>query len=163
LRLPEARFDLVRAGIALYGVEPVPDRTHGLRPAMTMRARVVLTKRVPAGTGVSYGPDHVTDRETTLALLPVGFADGVPRAAGGRAWVWMNGGRCPVVGRVAMDQIVVDVGDRPVWAGDTAVVFGPGSQGEPTVAEWAAWAGTNPHEVLTGIGSRVVRRYVGPR
>jgi alanine racemase len=161
LQLPEAHFDLVRAGVALYGVEPVPGRVHGLRPALTVRATVVLTKRVPAGTGVSYGPDHVTDRETTLALVPIGFADGVPRAAAGRAWVSLHGQQCRVVGRIAMDQIVVDVGDRPVRAGDTAVLFGPGTQGEPTVAHWARWARTNPHEILTGIGPRVVRRYRG--
>jgi alanine racemase len=161
LQLPEAHFDLVRAGVALYGVEPVPGRVHGLRPALTVRATVVLTKRVPAGTGVSYGPDHVTDRETTLALVPIGFADGVPRAAGGEAWVSVHGHRCRVVGRIAMDQIVVDVGDRPVRAGDTAVLFGPGTRGEPTVAHWARWARTSPHEILTGIGPRVIRRYRG--
>ena len=159
LHLPRTRFDLVRAGIALYGVEPVPGRGSGLRPAMTVRARVLLTKRVPAGTGVSYGPDFVTGRETTLALVPLGFADGVPRQAAGRAEVAVHGRRCPVVGRVAMDQIVVDVADLRVEPGDAAVMLGPGTGGEPTAADWAGWAGTNPHDILTGIGARVRRRY----
>ena len=159
LQLPETHLDLARPGIALYGVEPVPGRTFGLRPAMTLQAQVILTKRVPAGAGVSYGPDFVTDRETTLALLPVGFADGVPRSAGGRAYVAVNGVRCPIVGRIAMDQCVVDVGDLPVRVGDTAVVFGAGDDGEPTVVDWAGWADTNPHEVLTGVGPRVERQY----
>ncbi|MEV4637764.1 alanine racemase [Actinoplanes sp. NPDC049548] len=159
LHLPQARFDLLRAGIGLYGIEPVPGRRFGLRPAMTVRAQVLLTKRVPAGTGVSYGPDFVTDRETTLALVPLGFADGVPRHTSGRASFSIRGVRCPIAGRVSMDQVVLDVGDLPVRAGEWAVMFGPGDAGEPTVAEWARWADTNPHEILTGIGHRVPRRY----
>ena len=159
LQLPRSRFDLVRPGIALYGVEPVPGKVFGLRPAMTVTARVLLVKRVPAGTGVSYGPDHVTDRETTLAQIPLGFADGLPRQAAGRASLLVHGVRCPIVGRITMDQVVVDVGDLPVRVGDPAVMFGPGTQGEPTAAEWAQWADTNPHDILTGIGSRLPRRY----
>jgi alanine racemase len=161
LQLPQTRFDLVRIGIALYGIEPVPGRTFGLRPAMTVQAQILLTKRVPAGTGVSYGPDYYTDRETTLALVPLGFADGVPRQSAGRACVAIHGVRCPVVGRVSMDQIVVDVGDLPVGSGDIAVMLGPGTDGEPTAVEWAEWAGTNPNDILTGIGARLPRRY-GP-
>jgi alanine racemase len=162
LQLPEARFNLVRPGIALYGIEPVPGRSFGLHPAMTLQATVIHTKRVPAGTGVSYGPDFVTGRETTLALVPVGYADGVPRRTGSRAQVSIHGVRCPVVGRVAMDQIVVDVGNLHVGAGDTAVLFGSGADGEPTAQQWADWAGTNPHEILTGIGARVARLYPVP-
>ncbi|GAA2874977.1 alanine racemase [Actinoplanes cyaneus] len=157
LQVPQARFDLVRAGIALYGVEPVPGRTFGLRPAMTWESTVILTKRVGPGAGVSYGHDHVVGRETTLALVPVGYADGVPRRVAGRAEVAVHGRRCPIVGRIAMDQVVVDAGDLPVRAGDRVVLFGPGTGGEPTVAEWARWAETIPHEILTGIGPRVRR------
>nr|WP_308442522.1 alanine racemase [Asanoa ferruginea] len=131
-----------------------------LRPAMTLRSIVVNLKRVPAGTAVSYGGDHVTAVATTLALVPVGFADGLPRSVEGRASVWVGGARCPVVGRIAMDQCVVDVGDRAVRLGDPVTLFGPGPD-EPTVADWARWAGTNPNEVLTGIGARVVRRFKG--
>ncbi|MCP2264361.1 alanine racemase [Promicromonospora thailandica] len=159
LRVPRSRFDLQRVGIGLYGVEPVPGEKHGLRPAMTVRAQVLLTKRVPAGTGVNYGLDYVTSTETTLALVPLGFADGVPRQAAGVAEFLLNGVRCPVAGRVAMDQVVLDVGDLPVRAGDVAVMFGPGDHGEPTVHDWARWAGTNTNDILTGIGARVPRRY----
>lgn len=157
LQLPETHLDLVRPGIALYGTEPVPGRVFGLRPAMTLESTVILTKRVGPGIGVSYGPEFVTDHETTLALVPAGYADGVPRSTGNRAAVAIGGARCPIVGRVAMDQVVVDVGDRPVAAGDRVVFFGTGESGEPTVTEWAGWAETNTHEILTGIGHRVPR------
>ena len=132
---------------------------------MTLRTSVVNVKRVPAGTGVSYGPEHVTGAATTLALLPLGYADGLPRAAGGRASVWLAGRRCPIVGRIAMDQCVVDAGDLPVTIGDPVVVFGPaeGDQHPPTVVEWARWADTNPHEILTGIGARVAREHLHGR
>ncbi|MEN3612724.1 alanine racemase [Plantactinospora sp. ZYX-F-223] len=160
---PETHFDLVRAGIAVYGVEPLPGLPVGLRPAMTLRSRVILTRQVAAGTGISYGHDYVTAAPTTLALVPVGYADGIPRAAAGAAQVWIAGRRCRVAGRVTMDQIVVDVGDLPVRTGDEVLIFGPGEQGEPTVVEWAGWAGTNPHEIFTGIGSRVGRRYLPVR
>jgi len=156
----DAHFDLVRPGLALYGVEPVPGRRHGLRPAMTLSTRVVLAKRVPAGTGVSYGHDYRTRCDGTLALVPVGYADGVPRAASGRAEVLIRGVRRPVAGRIAMDQFVVDAGPLPVRTGDEVVVFGSGTRGEPTAADWAEWAGTIPHEILTGLGTRVPRRYV---
>lgn len=160
LQIPEARFDLCRVGIALYGVEPIPERTFGLQPAMTLQASVILTKRVSAGTEVSYGHDWRVERDTTLALVPLGFADGVPRSAGPRAAIWINGTRCRIAGRVTMDQCVLDVGDLPVAAGDRAVLFGTGAAGEPTVADWARWADTNPHEILTGISQRVPRRFL---
>ncbi len=153
-------YDLARAGIALYGVEPIPGRRHDLRPAMTLRARTLMRRTVEAGAGVSYGHEYVTDRSTTLALVPLGYADGIPRAAGGRAAVLVGGVRRGVAGRVAMDQFVVDAGDVGVEIGDEVVVFGPGTHGEPTVEDWAGWAGTNPHEILTGIGSRVARRHL---
>lgn len=161
--LPETHFDLVRVGIALYGSEPLPDRTAGLRPAMTLRSRIILTKQVPAGTGISYGHDYTAATGTTLALVPIGYADGIPRATAGQAEVWIGGRRCPVAGRVTMDQIVVDVGDLPVRTGDEVLLFGCGDLGEPTVADWARWAGTNPHEIFTGIGARVARRYLPVR
>jgi alanine racemase len=158
LTAPSTRYDLCRIGIALYGIDPLGAGTSGLRPAMTLRASVVNVKRVGPGTGVSYGPDHVTGRPTTLALLPLGFADGLPRAAQGRAQVWLHDRRCPIVGRIAMDQCVIDAGDLPVAIGDAVTVFGPGGTA-PTVAEWARWAGTSPHEILTGIGARVRRTH----
>jgi len=169
LTQPATRFDICRIGLALYGVDPFDGQDlaatqlpigAALRPAMTLRSTVVNLKRVPAGTAVSYGGDHITAAPTTLALVPVGFADGLARSVEGQASVWVGGARCPVVGRIAMDQCVVDVGDRPVRLGDPVTLFGTGPD-EPTVADWARWAGTNPNEVLTGIGARVVRRYQG--
>jgi alanine racemase len=161
--LPETWFDLVRPGIAIYGLDPLggdPAR-HGLRPAMTVRARTVLAKRVPAGAGVSYGHTYSPDRETTLVLVPVGYGDGVPRAAGNRAPVLAGGAQRPIAGRVCMDQFVLDVGDAPVAAGDEVVLWGPGDRGEPTAQQWAAATGTIHYELVTRIGGRLRRRYVG--
>jgi alanine racemase len=165
LTRPDARFDLVRPGLAVYGLSPVPDvapsAVLGLRPAMTLRGRIALAKRVPPGTGVSYGHVHTTRRETTLALVPFGYADGVPRAATGRGQVLIGGRRRPIEGRVCMDQLVVEVGDDAVGPGDDVIVFGPGDAGEPTAQEWAEWLGTISYEVVTGVGGRVPRVPVG--
>ena len=161
LTMPHARYDLVRPGIAVYGVSPVAGETFGLRPAMTLRARVAMTKRVPAGSGVSYGHRYTTSAETTLALVPVGYGDGVPRAATNTAEVWLGGARRRISGTVCMDQFVVDVGDAAVEAGDVVVLFGEGRHGEPTAQEWAEALGTIPYEVVTRIGPRVPRTYVG--
>lgn len=161
LTLPDAHFDLVRPGIAVYGLTPVPPKRFGLEPAMTLRSRVALTKRVPAGSGVSYGHVHVTDSGTGLALVPLGYADGVPRAATAVGPVWLGGRRRTVAGRVCMDQFVVDVGDDEVAAGDEVVLFGPGTRGEPTAQEWADVLGTISYEIVTRVGARVPRTHVG--
>ena len=155
---PRTHLDLCRIGAGLVGIDP--SRTTRLAPAMTLCAPVVGVREVARGTSVGYGHTYVTERRTRLALVPVGYADGVPRAASGRGWVLVRGRRRQVVGLVSMDQLVVDVGTDPVEAGEMVTVFGPGTQGEPTVAEWARWAGTIEHEIVTGIGSRVVRRIV---
>ncbi|MCK9870910.1 alanine racemase [Nocardiopsis dassonvillei] len=164
LTLPEARFDLVRGGIASYGLSPIPGLTGtGLRPAMTLRSRLALTKRVPEGSGVSYGHRYVTDRETTLALVPLGYADGVPRAATNRGPVLLGGRRRAIAGTVCMDQFVVDVGDDAVEAGEYAVLFGdPGDHPDtPTAEDWARILDTIPYEIVTRVGPRVPREYVG--
>jgi alanine racemase len=162
LTRPDMHFDLVRPGIACYGLSPVPGLETGLRPAMTVRARVALTKRVAAGQGVSYGHAYTTPRPSTLALVPLGYADGVPRAASGRASVQLAGANRPVAGRVCMDQIVLDCDDDPVAAGDVAVLFGPGDGGEPTADDWAEAAQTINYEIVTRFGSaRVPRVYSG--
>ncbi len=157
---PASRFDMVRVGIGAYGLNPV-DTPVPLRPAMTLQATVALTKRVPAGHGVSYGLTYRTDRETTLALIPLGYADGIPRAAGNRGQILVGGSRRRIAGRVAMDQVVVDCGDDPVAAGDPAVVFGPGDRGEPTARDWAGYCDTIDYEIVTRIGPRVPRRHTG--
>lgn len=160
LTLPAAHFDLVRPGIAVYGLTPVPPETFGLTPAMTLRSSVALAKRVPAGSGVSYGHVHVTEAETGLALVPLGYADGVPRAGTSVGPVQVAGRRYSVTGRVCMDQFVVDVGDDPVAAGDEVVVFGAGG---PTAQEWADATGTISYEIVTRVGARVPRTYRGGR
>jgi len=160
LTVPESRLDLVRFGGAVYGISTLPGGAPSwLRPAMTLRARLSLVKRVPAGTGVSYGHRYVTSRETTLGLVPLGYADGVPRGAAGLPLVSARGRRWPIAGTVCMDQFVVDFGDEPVTAGEEVVLFGPGDDGEPTAQEWGEALGTISYEIVTGIGARAVRTY----
>ncbi|PWC05033.1 alanine racemase [Agromyces badenianii] len=165
LRVPAARFDLVRIGIGIYGIPPFGDGTTaaelGLRPVMTLRGRVAAVRRVEPGTGVSYGYTWRAERPTTLALVPLGYADGIPRHASGRAEVWIAGARRPIVGRIAMDQFVVDVGDDHVETGDEIVLFGDPATGAPSADDWGDAAGTIGYEIVTRIGPRVPRRYVG--
>jgi alanine racemase len=165
LTTPDAAWDMVRPGIAVYGLSPVPDIASaaelGLRPAMRVTAQVAVAKRVPAGQGVSYGHTHVTRRETTLVDVPLGYADGIPRHASGAAPVQVHGRRFAIAGRVCMDQFVVDVGDLPVQAGDEVVLFGAGDDGEPTAQDWADAAGTISYEIVTRFGPRVPRVHVG--
>jgi alanine racemase len=163
IALPDTWYDMVRPGIAVYGLDPMGGdaATHGLRPAMTVRATVALTKRVPAGVGVSYGHTYFPQAETTLALVPVGYADGVPRAGGNRAPVLAGGARRTIAGRVCMDQFVLDVGDAPVRPGDDVVLWGPGDAGEPTAQDWADVLDTIHYELVTRVGGRFTRRYVG--
>lgn len=165
LTIPESHFDLVRTGIAMYGISPSPEiglpGEFGLRPAMTLSADLALVKRVPAGHGVSYGHHYVTPGETTLALVPVGYADGIPRHASGSGPVLVGGKWRTVAGRVAMDQFVVDLGGDTAEAGDEAILFGPGDRGEPTAEDWARASGTIGYEIVTRIGTRVPRVHVG--
>jgi alanine racemase len=160
LIVPEAHYDLVRIGGGVYGISTLPGGPPSwLRPAMTLRARLAMVKRVPAGTGVSYGHRYVTSRETTLGLLPVGYADGVPRDARDRPLLYARGRRWPIAGTVCMDQLVIDFGDEPVAVGDEVVLFGPGDDGESTAQEWGEVLGTISYEIVTGIGGRVPRSY----
>ncbi|NEA28674.1 alanine racemase [Actinomadura bangladeshensis] len=162
LTLPEARFDLVRPGIATYGLTPVPRLgTFGLRPAMTLVADAALVKRVPAGRGVSYGHTYTTREATNLAVVPVGYGDGIPRHGSNLLEVLAGGRRRTIAGRVCMDQFVIDLGDDRLSAGDEVILFGPGDRGEPTAQEWADALGTISYEIVTRIGSRVPRAYPG--
>lgn len=163
LTRPDARLDLVRIGIGLYGVEyddAVPVAL-GLTPVMELAGTVAAVRRVPAGTGMSYGFIDRTERETTLALVALGYADGVPRTASGRATVAINGTAYPQVGRIAMDQFLVDVGDDPVAIGDRVVLWGDPATGAPSASDWARAAGTIGYEIVTRVGARVPRVYVG--
>ncbi|WP_375487241.1 alanine racemase [uncultured Jatrophihabitans sp.] len=158
LTLPAAHYDLVRPGIAVYGLSPV-EGDFGLTPAMTLRAGAASVKRVHAGEGVSYGHEYVTDRDTTLVLVPLGYADGIPRHASNAGPVQVDGRRFTVAGRVCMDQFVVDVGDLDVAPGDPVVLFGDGRDGGPTAQDWADAAGTIHYEIVTRVGPRVARVY----
>ena len=164
LTLPEAHFDLVRTGIALYGLSPSPElgsaADFGLRPVMTLSASLALVKHVPGGHGVSYGHHYVTPGETTLGLVPVGYADGIPRHASGTGPVLVGGKWRTAAGRIAMDQFVVDLGGDEPEVGAEAVLFGPGDRGEPTAEDWAQAAGTIAYEIVTRIGTRVPRVHV---
>ncbi|WP_309230869.1 alanine racemase [Nocardia sp. SYP-A9097] len=163
LTRPDLAFDMVRPGIAVYGLSPIPEISDfGLRPAMTFRARVALVKQVAAGEGVSYGHEWIAPHDTTVALIPAGYADGVPRTLGGRFDVWLGGERRPNIGRVCMDQLVVDLGDNAagVREGDTAILFG-GQAGVPHPQEWADTLGTIHYEIVCSPRGRVVRSYTG--
>ncbi|MCM3655716.1 alanine racemase [Agromyces mediolanus] len=165
LTRPDARYDLVRLGIACYGIPPFGDGTTSaelrLVPVMTLRGRVAAVRRIAAGDGVSYGHTWRAERATTLALVPLGYADGVPRQASGRGEVLLNGARRPVVGRIAMDQFLVDVGDDAVEVGDEVVLFGDPATGAPSADDWGVAADTIGYEIVTRIGPRVPRGYLG--
>lgn len=161
LLLPQSRFDLVRSGLACYGLSPAPHEgsaaDFGLRPAMTLVGRLALVKQVDGGHGISYGHTYHTARPTRLGLVPAGYADGIPRAASNVGPVWVDGVRHTIAGRVAMDQFVVDLGVQEAGVGDEVVLFGPGDRGEPTAQDWAERVDTIAYEIVTRIGPRVPR------
>jgi alanine racemase len=162
LSLPESRFTLVRIGIGAYGLSPFDDKTSadlGLKPVMELSAEIVSVKRVPHGSGISYGYTYRTAGETNLALVPLGYADGIPRSASSAAPVSINGKTYAISGRVAMDQFVVDVGDDDVAIGDRAILFGDPASGVPSADDWARAAGTINYEIVTRIGPRVTRTF----
>lgn len=164
---PEAHLDMVRPGLAVYGLSPVPDlgmpEDFGLREAMRVTARLSLVKRIRAGQGVSYGHTWTAPRDTVVGLVPMGYADGIPRAAGGAGPVRVGRATHTVIaGRVCMDQVVVDLGPEFAGeAGDEVVLLGRSGRGEPTAQEWAAATGTINYEIVTRMAPRVPRTYVG--
>ncbi|MDO5503683.1 MAG: alanine racemase [Actinomycetia bacterium] len=164
---PSAYLDMVRPGLAVYGLSPVPDlgrpEDYGLREAMRLTARLSLVKRVRAGQGVSYGHTWHADRDTVIGLVPMGYADGIPRAASNLGPVRVGDGpHTPIAGRVCMDQVMVDLGpDFAGSAGDDVVIFGRGADGEPTAQDWAEAAGTINYEIVTRLAPRAARSYVG--
>ena len=164
---PWSSYDLVRCGIASYGLSPAPDVVTsaelGLVPAMTARARLALVKHVPAGTSVSYGHAWTAPRDTFLGLVPAGYGDGVPRHASSTAHVLAGGKQRQVAGRVCMDQLVLDLGDDELAAGDPVVLFGSGRDGAPTAQDWAEACGTISYEIVTRIGGRFLRRHVSSK
>ena len=163
---PSSRFDLVRCGIAAYGLDPAPGVSPdlGLEPAMTVTSPLALTKDLAAGASISYGHTWTTPGATRVGLVPLGYGDGVPRHAGNTAEVWVDGKRRSIRGRICMDQFVVDLGDPDggeVNAGDEVVLFGPGTAGEPTADDWARACGTIHYEIVTRMGGRLSREYTG--
>ncbi len=162
---PDARLDLVRTGIAMYGLSPSPEvdaADHGLRPALTLRTRVSFSKRIEAGASVSYGHRWSAPSDGWLATLPIGYADGVPRLLSNRGEVLIGGGRRPIAGSVCMDQILVWCGDDEVAIGDEAVLLGAQGPDRIRVEDWAAHAETITYEIVTNLADRrVPRRHVG--
>lgn len=152
---PATHFEMVRLGAGLVGIDP--SETTELHAASRLTAPIVHSATARAGTPVGYGGTYVTDTSTNLSVLPLGYADGIPREISSEASVEIHGRRYPVVGRVSMDQIVIDTGAEFFPPGTTATVFGPPGGLTPTVHEWARWAGTIPHTIVTGIGPRVRR------
>lgn len=173
---PRMHYDLVRPGLAVYGLSPVPDlggpQAYGLRPAMTLEAELATVKTVPAGSGVSYAHAYTTTQDTVLGVVPLGYADGIPRHASGslpdhpggpvRVGTGAAARTLAVAGRVCMDQLVLDLGPGAAeQAGDRVVLFGDGLDGGPTAQDWADAAGTISYEITTRLGDRVPRVYLG--
>ncbi len=158
--MPETSLDMVRAGLAMYGMYPSSfvSRSVKLAPVLGWKTRIVETRRLAPGDAVSYSGTWIAPRPTTVALLPVGYADGYRRALSNRGAVLIGGRRCPVAGRVCMDLTVVDVGDAEVKPGDEAVLIGRQGTEEITADEMAGWIGTNNYEVTTQVSYRVPRR-----
>ncbi len=160
IALPSAYFDMVRPGIMLYGVYPSPEMANriALKPALAWKTNILQLKRVPAGTSISYGQTFITERESLIATLPVGYADGYPRLLSNRGQALVRGQRAPVVGRVCMDLTMIDVTDiRQVEQGDEVVLLGRQNDAEISADEMATWANTISYEILTSIGARVPR------
>ncbi|MFM6980587.1 MAG: alanine racemase, partial [Micrococcales bacterium] len=164
LNYKQAHYDMVRLGVSLYGLSPWTDHTsadYGLVPAMTAKATVINVKAVPAGQGVSYGYSYRTSRATKLALVPVGYAEGLPRNASGKAEVSINGHKFPILARIAMDQFVIDIDETNVKPGDEVVIFGDPATGVPSADQLAIAAGTINYEIVTRMGGRFKRSYIG--
>jgi alanine racemase len=163
LTLPGTRFTASRIGAGLVGIDL--SRTATLKAPMTLTAPIVSVRAVAIGTAVGYGHDWVAPRSTHLGLVGLGYADGLPRSSSGKAEALVNGRRHAIVGRMSMDQFVIDLADSGAAVGDSVLVFGPGAAGEPTVEEWAEWSGTIEHEIVTrvgaGVGTRVRRSTIG--
>jgi alanine racemase len=159
---PESHFNMVRPGLMLYGISPKPGLNIKLKPAFSLKSRVIYLKRIPSGYGISYGRSYITKKETTVAIVTIGYGDGYPRNLSNRADVLIKGRRFRISGTVCMDQIMIDVGDSKVRVGDTAVLIGRQFNSRVSCEELAVLSGTIPYEIVCGIGSRVGRLYINP-
>lgn len=163
LTRPDLARDMVRAGIAIYGCSPIPGRDFGLTPAMTLAAEVGLVKKISAGQGVSYSHLWTAPEDTVIAILTAGYADGIPRLLSGAFAPSIAGRQYSSVGRVCMDQVVINLGadGGDVREGDRAVLFGAPATGAQSAADWASTIGTIDYEILTAVRGRAQRAYVG--
>ncbi|MFA5144587.1 MAG: alanine racemase [Candidatus Omnitrophota bacterium] len=155
-----SHFNMARPGLVVYGLYPAKSSKIKLKPVLSLKTKVVFVKKVPVGYGISYGHDYVTKRETRIATLPIGYGDGYPRNLSGRAPVLIGGRRFKICGRICMDQIMVDVGNFPVKAGDEVVLIGSQGRNNITTEELARLSGTIPYEFVCGLGSRIPRIYI---
>lgn len=160
LFFPQSHLDLVRVGLGIYGMYPDARRPIQLKPALTLKTKVAFVKRVPAGSSVSYGGSYVTWKETSLAVLPIGYADGLRRGLANKGHVIIRGNYCPIVGQVTMDHTLVDVGDLPVSIGDEVVLLGRDGNLEICAHHWAEHLGTINYEITCGLSSRIERVYL---
>lgn len=156
-----SHFNMVRPGLAVYGLYPKQDLDIELRPALSLKSRVIFVKEVPQGWGVSYGHNYITEKRTRIATLPIGYGDGYPRNLSDKADVLIAGRRFKIRGKVCMDQMMLDVGDAPVKIGDEVVLIGSQGKDKITAEELADLAGTIPYEIVCGLGARIPRVYIG--
>lgn len=156
----DSHFNMVRPGLVIYGLYPRLDIGIRLKPALSLKTRVVFIKKLPKGSGVSYGHDYIAPRDTRIATLPIGYGDGYPRILSGRAPVLIGGKHFQVAGRICMDQTMVDVGDAPVKIGDEVVLIGSQKNAKITTEELAGLSQTIPYEIVCGLGSRIPRVYI---
>jgi alanine racemase len=163
VRFPQMRLDLMRTGLLIYGLNPLPRELSeiGLSPALSLKTRICCIKHMPAGQRLSYGGLYITQHPTRIAYVPVGYADGYPRALSNIGWVLVGGRRCPVVGAVCMDQMLVDLGEIEAKAGDEVVLIGEQMGERITANELAAAQGTVVHEIIARLGKRLPRVYLG--
>ncbi|HHY09608.1 MAG TPA: alanine racemase [Firmicutes bacterium] len=160
LFFPASHLDMVRVGLALYGMYPDERRPLQLKPALSLKTKVAFVKRVPAGSAISYGSTYVTWKETSIAVLPIGYADGVSRRLSDKGRVLINGTFCPIVGQVTMDHTLVDLGDLPAKIGDDVILIGSNGKQEITADDWAQLMGTLNYEVTCMLSNRIERIYI---
>lgn len=156
----KSHFNMVRPGLAIYGLYPNPNLSIKLKPVLGLKTKAVYVKRVPAGYGISYGRTYVTKKASTIVTLPIGYGDGYPRDLSNRGPVLIAGKSFKISGRVCMDQLMVDVQDTPVKIGDEAVLIGSQGKNKISVEQLAGLAGTIPYEIVCGLGSRIPRIYI---
>ena len=166
-----SHFNMVRPGLAIYGLYPkenFPAKAGSrqmrenitLKPVLSLKTKVIYTKRVPAGSGISYGHDYITKKDTTIVTLPIGYGDGYPRNLSNKAEVLIGGRRFKISGKICMDQLMVDVGNLAVRVGDEVVLIGSQGKNKITAEELAGLSGTIPYEIVCGLGSRIPRVYI---